>query len=166
MMAEKQVVYDIDGYDVITDALLNLINQYPALDGSEIKFSTLGSESGKAMFPISGAVVESEKENIIGHVTKVCLYPFYIIYRESGLSEQNRAKVKEWLDNIGKWLEKSEITVKDKKYQLTEYPTLTGERKFLGISRQTPSYLNEATENMTEDWAISISARYQYEYDK
>lgn len=165
-MAEKQVVYDVDGYDVITDALLALINQYPALDGSEIKFSTLGNESGKAMFPISGAVVESEKENIIGHVTQVCLYPFYIIYRESGLSEQNRAKVKEWLDNLGKWLEKKEISISDKKYQLTEYPTLTGERKILSISRQTPSYLNEATENMTEDWAISISARYQYEYDK
>lgn len=165
-MAEKQVVYDVDGYDVITDALLTLLNQYPALDGEEIKFSTLGDNNGISMFPISGAVVESEKENIIGHVTQVCLYPFYIIYRESGLSEQNRAKVKEWLDNIGKWLEKKEITVRDKKYQLTEYPTLTGERKFLGISRQTPSYLDNTTENMTEDWAMSISARYQYEYDK
>lgn len=165
-MAEKQVVYDVDGYDVITDALLTLLNQYPALDGDVIKFSTLGNDSGKAMFPISGAVVESEKENIIGHVTQVCLYPFYIIYRESGLSEQNRAKVKERLDNLGKWLEKKEISVKDEKHQLTGYPALTGERKFLGISRQTTSYLDNTTESMTEDWAIHISARYQYEYDK
>lgn len=166
-MAEKQVVYDIDGYDVITDALLTLINQYPALEDTDcITFSTLGEECGKSMYAVSGAIVESTKENIIGHVTQVCLYPFYIIYRESGLTEQNKVKVKEWLDNLGKWLEKKEITVRDEKYQLTEYPTLTGERKFLKISRQTPSYLNEATENMTEDWAISISAQYQYEYDK
>ena len=165
-MAEKQITYDVDGYDVITDALRTLINQYPALDGDAIKFSTLGNESGKAMFPISGAVVESEKDDVTGHVTQVCLYPFYIIYRESGLSEQSRAKVKEWLDNLGKWLERKEITINDKKCQLMEYPTLTGERKFLGISRQTPSYLVEATESMAEDWAISISARYQYEYDK
>lgn len=165
-MAEKQITYDVDGYDVITDALLTLINQYPALDGDVIKFSTLGNDSGKAMFPVSGAVVESEKENIIGHVTQVCLYPFYIIYRESGLTEESRAKVKEWLDNLGKWLEKREISISDKKYQLTEYPTLTGERKFLKISRQTPSYLADATENMAEDWAISITAQYQYEYDK
>lgn len=165
-MAEKQVIYDIDGYDVITDALLTLINQYPALDGDVVKFSTLNNESGKAMFPVSGAVVESEKENIIGHITQVCLYPFYIIYRESGLSEQNRAKVKEWLDNLGKWLEKKEISIKDKTCRLTEYPVLTGDRKFLSISRQTPSYLADATEGMTEDWTISISARYQYEYDK
>ena len=113
-MAEKQITYDVDGYDVITDALQTLINQYPALDGDVIKFSTLGNESGKAMFPVSGAVVESEKENIIGHVTQVCLYPFYIIYRESGLTEENRAKVKEWLDNLGKWLERKEITINDK----------------------------------------------------
>ena len=71
MTNKKQITYDVDGYDVVTDALLTLINQYPALDGDAIKFSTLGNESGKAMFPISGAVVESEKENIIGHVTKV-----------------------------------------------------------------------------------------------
>ena len=124
-MAEKQITYDVDGYDVITDALLTLINQYPALDGDAIKFSTLGNDSGKAMFPISGAVVESEKENIIGHVTQVCLYPFYIIYRESGLTEENRAKAKEWLDNLGKWLEKREISINDKKYQLTEENVLT-----------------------------------------
>ena len=165
-MAEKQITYDVDGYDVVTDALLTLINQYPALDGDVVKFSTLSKESGKSMFPISGAVIESEKENIIGHITQVCQYPFYIICRESGLSEQNRAKVKEQLDNLGKWLEKKEISIEDKKYQLKEYPTLTGERKFLSISRQTPSYLDNVTESMTEDWAISISARYQYEYDK
>lgn len=165
-MAEKQVVYDIDGYDVITDALLTLLNQYPALEGNEIKFSTLGDTSGVSIFPISGAVVESEKENIIGHVTQICQYPFYIIYRESGLSEQNKANTKEWLDNLGKWLEKKEVCVNGEKYQLTEYPMLTGERKFLKISRQTPSYLHDATESMAEDWAIHISAQYQYEYDE
>ena len=165
-MAEKQITYDVDGYDVITDALLTLINQYPALEDDVVKFSTLSNDSGKAMFPVSGAVVESEEKNIVGEVTQVCLYPFYIIYRESGLSEQNRAKVKEWLDNLGKWLEKREITINGKKHQLEEYPILTGDRKFLGISRQTPSYLNEAIESMTEDWAISISARYQYEYEE
>ena len=74
--------------------------------------------------------------------------------------------MKEWLDNLGKWLEKKEITISDKKYHLTEYPTLTGERKFLKISRQTPSYLADTTESMAEDWAISITAQYQYEYDK
>lgn len=165
-MADKKVEYDIDGYDVVTDALITLINQYPALEEDCITFSTLGEDCGKSMFPVTGAVVESTKESITGHVTQVCLYPFYIIYREAGLSEQNKANVKEWLDNLGKWLEKKKVLINNSEYQLEEYPTLTGERKFLEISRQTPGYLDNTSENMVENWAIHISARYQYEYDK
>ena len=62
MANEKIVKYDIDGYDAVTSALMELLNQYPALSGNdEIAFSTLGEDSGKSMFPISGAVVETEK---------------------------------------------------------------------------------------------------------
>lgn len=166
-MAEKKVIYDVDGYDVVTDALLTLLNQYPAKEeGDSIAFSTLGEENGKAMFPITGAVVEASKENIVGHVTQVCLYPFYVIYRESGLTEKNKIRAKEWLDNMGKWLEKQKVIIDGKEYQLAEYPILKGDRKFLSISRQTPSYLDNKSENMAEDWAIHISARYQLEYDK
>lgn len=166
-MSEKQVKYDVDGYDVVTDALLSLMNQYPALNVNDyFAFSTLGEESGKAMFPISGAVIESEKEDITGHVMQVCLYPLYIVYRQAGLSEENKIKTKEFLDNLGKWLEKKKVSINDTEYQLTEYPTLKGDRKFLSISRQTPSYLDNTNENMAEDWVIHISARYQFEYDK
>lgn len=166
-MAEKQVKFDVDGYEVITDALSILINQCPVLeDGDSIAFATLGEESGKSMFPVSGAVIESSKESITGHVIQVCLYPFYIIYRESGLTEQNKIKAKEWLDNLGKWLEKKRVSINGTEHQLTEYPLLTDGRKFLEISRQSPGYLDNTSENMVEDWAIHISARYQYEYDK
>ena len=89
MAENKTVKNDIDGYEAVTSALRELLNQYPALSGSdEIAFSTLGEDSGKSMFPISGAVVETEKTTITGKVTKVCLYPFYIIYRASGLNEK------------------------------------------------------------------------------
>lgn len=165
MAEEKQVKYDVDGYDVITTALMELINQYPALQkGDEVTFSVLDEDSGKAMFPVGGAVIESEKRNIIGHVTEVCLYPFYVIYRAAGLTEKRKAAVKEWLDNLGKWLERKEIIVDGTAYKLSEYPPLTGSRKFLGISRQTPAYLDTVNENQSENWAIYISARYQNEY--
>ena len=75
-MAEekKPVKYDIDGFDVVTTALQELVNQFPDLrEGEEIEFSTLNDASGKAMFPVSGAVIESEKESITGHVTQVCI---------------------------------------------------------------------------------------------
>lgn len=165
MAEKKQVKYDIDGYDAVTSALRELINQYPALSkGDEISFASLGEDSGKAMFPVSGAVIETEMRTITGKVTEVCLYPFYVIYRAAGLSENRKATVKEWLDNLGKWLEKKNVVINGTEYQLDEYPPLTEGRKFLSVSRQTPAYLDTVNENQSENWAIYISARYQYEY--
>ena len=64
-MANQKVKYDIEGYNAVTSALMELLNQYPALkDGDEITFSVLSEDSGKAMFPVSGAVIETEKKNI------------------------------------------------------------------------------------------------------
>jgi len=166
MAEEKQVKYDVDGYDVITTALRTLINQYPGLDAEEeISFSMLDEDFGKAMFPQSGAVIETEKTNIVGHVTQTCLYPFYIVCRVAGLSEDKKAEKKEWLDGLGRWLERQKIMLNGTEHRLEEYPPLTGDRKFLTISRQSPAYLDGINENKSEDWAILISARYKNEYD-
>ena len=167
MPEQKTVKYDIDGYEAVTVALRELINQYPALsEGDEIAFSMLGEDSGKAMFPVSGAVIETERRSVTGKVTEVCLYPFYVIYRAAGLSENNKARIKEWLDSLGKWLEQKKVPINGTEYLLDEYPPLTDGRKFLSISRQTPAYLDTVNENQSENWAIYISARYQYDYRK
>lgn len=167
MAEQKQVKYDIDGYEAVTSALRELLNQYPGLsEGDEIAFATLGEDSGKAMFPINGAVIETEKTTITGKVTRVCLYPFYVIYRASGLNENRKAKVKEWLDTFGKWLEQQKVSIDGMDYRLDELPPLTGGRKFLSIERQSTSYLDTVNENQSENWAIYISARYEYEYRK
>ena len=167
MAEQKQVKYDIDGYEAVTSALRELINQYPALStNDEIAFASLDEDSGKAMFPISGAAVETEITSITGKVTEVCLYPFYIIYRAAGLSENRKANVKEWLDNLGKWLEQKKVLINGTEYQLKELPPLTDGRKFLSIIRQTTAYLDTVNENQSENWAIYISARYEYVYRK
>lgn len=157
-----QIKYDLDGYDTTTAALLDLLNQYPGLEnGYEISLATLDEDSGIAMYPISGAVIETEKRFVTGRTLQVCLYPFYIIYRASGPSESRRAAIKEWLDSLGRWLEGRTITVKDVEHQLGEYPSLTGNRKFLSIVRQSPAYLDTVNENKSENWAVYITARYQ-----
>ncbi len=167
MAEEKQVKYDIDGYEAVTSALMELLNQYPGLsEGDEIAFSTLGEDSGKAMFPISGAYEETTTTNILGQVRQNCLYPFYIIYRAGGLNENRKARIKEWLDNLGKWLEQKKVLIDGTEYKLSKYPSLTDGREFLSISRQTPAYLDTVNENQSENWAIYISARYKYEYRK
>ena len=164
---EKEIRYDLNGIPVITDALISLLNKYPGLtDMDEITFADLDEDGGITIVPISGAVIETEKTDITDHVTQVCLYPFYVIYREKDLSERRKIKTKEWLDNLGMWLERQIVTINNTEYQLKEYPDLTGDRKFLSIERQSPAYLDKNEEDATEDWVIYISARYQNEFDR
>lgn len=166
-MDKKVVKYDVDGYELVTPAIMDLINQYPGLmEGEKIEFSTLGEDEGIALFPIGGAVIESERISVTGKVTETCLYPFYIIYRAASLSSYRKEDVKEWLDNLGRWLEGKTISVGDTEYRLNDYPNLTGNREFLEFRRQTPANLDSVNENQSENWAIYINARYKYEYRK
>lgn len=161
-----EIVYDLDGYEEVTTALLDLLHDFPMRGDEEIEFATLGEKKGKAMYPVSGAIVQTQKEDITGHITQECLYPFYVYYRKQGLSESNKISAKEWLDTLGRWLERQPIVIFDGQIvQLDEYPDLTGNRKFLGIERQTPSYLDSTDDNKAETWAIYITARYRNEYD-
>lgn len=118
------------------------------------------------MFPISGAVIQTETTDITGHVTQLCLYPFYIVYRAGSLTQNRKANVKEWLDNLGKWLERQKISIGEREYKISKYPKLTGSRKFISISRQTPAYLDSISDDKVEDWAIYISAQYQNEFER
>jgi len=165
-MADERVTYDLDSYDVVTTALMDLLNRYPELDGDEVGFSVLSSESGVAMFPTSGAVVNSEVEDVTNHVEQVCSYPFIVIYRAGGLSETRKARVKEFLDDLGKWLERQEITYHGANYRLTEYPQLSGNRSFRKIERTSPAYLMQTTTDAVDDWAISLQATYRNEFDR
>lgn len=166
-MAEKEIKYDVDGYEAITAALRELINSFPGLaQGDEIAFSVLSEDSGKAIFPVSGAIIETEKRFILGDVRQVCLYPFYVVYRAAGLSENRKAAVKEWLDNLGRWLEGQRVNINGAEHRLSAYPALSDNRRFLSITRQTPAYLSATNENQSEDWVIYISARYQNEFSK
>lgn len=163
--SQSAVRYDVDGYDVVTAALMELINQYPALrSDNEIAFSTLPEDGGVALFPVSGAVIESESEDITGHVTRYCLYPFVIVYRAADPTESRKISIKEWLDKLGRWLERQKITVDDAEYQISEYPPLTGNREFISIERQTPAFFDSKTDDAVEDWQISISAKYKSEF--
>lgn len=169
---KKPVRYDVDGpneqgTDNVTAALRELLNSFPGLlPGEEITFSTLTDTSGIAMIPISGAVIQTEKRDITNHVTQVCLYPFCIIYRQGRLNQNRKANIKEWMDNLGRWLERQPVIIDGLEYKLKKYPALTGGRKFLSITRQTPAYLDSTGEDQVEDWAIYISAQYQNEFDK
>ena len=164
---EKQIKYDIDGNDILSSTILDLVNKYPMLDKDDcITFSMLPEDKGKALYPTNGAVIQSEKESITGHVTQNCLYPFNIIFRASPSDEKRKIYVKEWLDNLGRWLERQPIDVKREKHRLAEYPAITGNRKIINIERQTSAFLYNMNTNKSEDWYISLVVRYKNEYDR
>ena len=163
---QKQVQYDIEGSDVITAALLTLLNTYPALQsGDKITFATLADNKGKALFPSTGAIIEADFKDILGNHHQRCIYPFTVVYRAGALTEQRRIAVKGWLDDLGRWLEQQAILVNGTEYALSEYPALGAGRTMTEIKRTTPGYLSNIYDNKTEDWAISISARYRNDFD-
>lgn len=165
MAEQKQVKYDLDGYEIVKDAILEIINQSPLIEGKEkVSFGVLEENHGFAIIPVSSSVIESTRKSITGKVTEICYYPFALVYRGSGMNEKKKSEVSELLDNIGKWLERKEISVDGVSQKLQLYPALTGNRKFLEIRRQTNSYLENTYDDKTEDWTIRITARYQNEY--
>ncbi len=106
-------------------------------------------------------MIAQEKKSVTGKVNQLCNYPFYIVYRTSRDSPNMKADIKEFLDSVGKWLERQTVVIDGKNHRLTSYPTLTEERKIEEITRITPSYLDKTYENNVQDWVISMSLKYR-----
>jgi len=158
---------DIEGYDLITEALMELANQYPGLEeGETFDFAQLDDDEGIAIFPSTGAFIYDERESITGHVTQMCQYPFTVVYRASGLNQNRKINAKEWLDTFGRWIEKKPITIDGVEYKLEDWPELTEDREIQEVYRQTPSYLLDVPENKSENWIEEIIIRYRAEFDR
>ena len=96
-----------------------------------------------------------------GKVNQVCNYPFYVVYRTAADSQNSKIDIKEFLDKLGKWLEKQPVTIDGETQKLSDYPELTEGREITEISRQTPAYLDNTSEGNVQDWVISLALRYR-----
>ena len=166
-MATQKMI-DVDGAEAVSKVLLKLLNTFPGLgESKKVLFSTLSETSGIGFYPTSGAALLSNKEDITGHVTQVCLYPFSVIYRAAPKTEIQKIRIKEFLDALGKWLELQPVVINDKTHKLTSYPDITsGNRVIKSISRTNPAHLNASYNDGIEDWIISATLRYENEYNK
>lgn len=165
MNNEKVMKFDLDGYEIIKDAILEMINQSPFITKEKkVSFGILNEKKGFAIIPTSSSVIENRRKSVTAKVTEFCYYPFALVYRDTGMNEKRKSEVSELLDGIGKWLERKEVVIDGVSQQLQSYPALTGSRKFLEVRRQTNSYLANTYEDKTEDWEIRITARYINEY--
>ena len=166
-MNEKQYVFDVDGYDLVTAALMDLVNNFPGLeDGEKIEFATEPADDGVAIFPTTGSFIYDERESITGHVTQMCQYPFTTVYRKSGLNSKRRMTAKEWLDTFGRWIECQPVMINGTQYVLAGWPNLTGNREIRAITRQAPAYLTSVNEDKSENWIMDVVIRYRNEFDR
>lgn len=154
--AKRKLKRDVEGEPRITEILLQLLNTYPDMPKStKVGFADLTEDKGFAMVPISGAVINDEREDVTGHVRQTCSYPFYLVYRTATQASDMKITIKEFLDDMGRWLEK-----------LTEYPALPSGMRIDSISRSTPASLDAVYENNTQDWAIQLNLQYINEFER
>lgn len=156
---------DFTGYDVLTEAMQNLLNQYPGLDGEYITFEELQEDGGIAFSADNGALVYSEKESVTAHVRQICRYPLYVVYRVGANSERVKMTAQTFLDGIGKWLCKESVTIDGTAYKLTAYPKLSEGRIIKKITRDN-SYGLEPNKDSVQDWILPVTVEYENEFDR
>ena len=154
---KQEVRFDLREAADLTDAIMGMLNEYPDLaEGERFAFARLDETGGIAMYPGTGAVIEEEHRSVTGKVRRqVCRYPFILLSKAGGLSEERRRGAKEWLDALARWLE-----------QRRDLPALTGGRTLLGLAILSPGYLYDVDESKTETWAVELAARYENIYKK
>lgn len=164
---ENQIIYDIDASEKISEVLINLVNSYPGLDTGKIEFAYLADTAGIGFFPSTGITLKSDERYITGFVHQVCAYPFEIMYRASPRTEEQKIKIREFLDGLGRWLEKQPVSINGTTYKLTEYPELEfGDRRIRDIFRTSPSHLMSAYPDGVQDWTITIEMDYENDFYK
>lgn len=160
----KPIGVDATGYEYLKKAIRDLLNQFPGLDGKEIKFEELGEDYGIAFSSDSGALVMSERRSITDHVTQTCQFPFFVVYRTASTRDFQKMNVSEFLDTLGKWLCKEPVEISGTTYRLASYPVIADGRRIMRITRNN-SYGTTPMENGAQDWLLPVSIQYTYEYD-
>lgn len=164
MKENKPIGIDADGYQVLTNAVLDLLGNYPGLNGQEILFEELGAEDGLAFSADSGALVMSERRSITDHVFQQCQFPIFIVLRMNSTREYQKLQAQAFLDTLGKWLCKEPVLIDGVEHRLSQFPKLAGNRKITRITRSN-SYGLDPGEDGVQNWMLPVSVEYTNEFD-
>ena len=152
------------GYEVLTKAVSELLNEYPGLNGRVITFEGLEESSGIAFSADNGALIMQETVDIIDHVTQLCQYPFFVVYRSASTRPDQKVRIQTFLDSLGKWICKEPADVGGTEVILDEYPELASGRKITRITRSN-SYGLEPDAKGVQDWLLPVTVTYTNEFD-
>ena len=95
-----------------------------------------------------------------------CNYAFLVVYRAVPQSETDRIHIKGWLDKLARWLEKQPITVDGQQHTLATWPDLGGGRTITAFVQVSAAYLAGRYADGVEDWAVSLSMRYDNNFER
>lgn len=162
---KRPIAMDATGYEILTSAVLDLLNKYPGLQpGERIKFEELKEDEGIAFSADSGALVYNEKIDITDTVHQICQYPFFIIYRSAATRERQKLNAQKFLDTLGKWLCKESVIINGAEARLKQFPELSKGRAIKRILREN-SYGIEPQENGVQDWLLPVTIQYTNEFN-
>lgn len=154
---------DVSGFQILTNAVLDLLSKFPGLNGREIFFEELDKNSGIAFSADNGALIMTERRSITDHVWQTCRFPIFIIYRTASTGEDQSLRVQAFFDSLGKWICKEPAMVNGETIHLTAYPELSGGRKITRVTRSN-SYALEANEDGVQDWLMPVTVEYTNEF--
>lgn len=155
---------DATGYEVLTNAMKDLLNQFPGLHSyEEVKFEELGDKSGIAFSANSGALVYAEQQTIIGTYHQTCQYPFYLVYRTESTKERYKMSIQEFLDTFGKWLCREPCQLDGEALDKPAYPKLDSGRKIKRITREN-SYGLDPQGGGVQDWVLPVTVQYTNDF--
>ena len=87
----KPIGIDATGFEMLTNAVRDLLQSYPGLGRREILFEELDKDGGLIFSADGGALVITERRSITDHITQTCQYPFLVVYRTAASTERGSA---------------------------------------------------------------------------
>lgn len=160
----KPISVDATGYEVLTNAVLALMEEFSDIVGKPIYFETLGEKSGIAFSADNGALVMAERRTITGKIWQSCQYPFYVVYRTASTEEWQKLQVQAFLDSLGKWICQEPAEINGETIRLKSYPELSRGRKITRVTRLN-SYGLEPNAEGVQDWLLPITVQYTNEIE-
>lgn len=79
---------------------------------------------------------------------------------------RSRNHIKGWLDKLARWLEKQPITADGQQHTLAAWPDIGDGRTITAFVQVSAAYLTGRYADGVEDWAVSLSMRYDNNFER
>lgn len=134
----------------MSEAVLTIVSSYPGLPSAistkKIYWQYLADDECIGIFTLQGGVYL--KKYIDG--SYVAQFPFRIIYKCNPTANYSRINKQNLVENIGKWLETSKVTLKDEHVDIQS------------IERTSPVYTSDVKDNGFTLYTQSLNIKYMY----